>query len=117
MSNCSNDISYKFDLFMARDDVRRFNEVATSVLLSAGRVALAALAIIATIALVGATVGVLVMAGFFFAEANIPAGIECIVGSISLAIYAAGFAGTVLPYTVVKSIEQCKETHQLIWEN
>ncbi len=110
-------ISARIDTFLARSDVQRFNEVSQSILLSAGKVAVAVVAVFAMIAAPACILTVFGLGCAFLAGATTVAvlgGVDLIISSIAIspiAIVAVGLG----PAACMWAFEQCKETHQIIW--
>ena len=120
MSNSVNAAPNQVDIFFERPDVQRFQEVTGSILKSAGCVALVALVVFASLALIGLTVGSFTLGCMACAGALVPLvvaeGVQLICGSIPLAIMTCAFIG-VFGAAIPMAWDQCKETHQLIWDN
>lgn len=120
MSNSVNAAPSRIEVFFERPDVQRFNAVAGSILKSAGCVALVALVVFASLALIALTFGSFTLGCMACAGAFVPLvvleGVQLIFGSIPLAIMTCMFIG-VFGAVIPKTWDQCKETHQLIWDN
>jgi len=121
MSNSVNAAPNRVDVFFERPDVQRFQEVAGSILKSAGCVALVALVVFASLALLTLTIGSFTLGCMACSGALVPLvvveGVQLIFGSIPLAIMTGAFIGVFGGGVVAMAMNQCEETHRLIWDN
>lgn len=117
MSDSIGNTPTRMDLFMARDDVQRFKEVAKSILSSTAAVSMVALLVfpmvaVVAIAITATTLACLATAGTIV----IPLGLE--IAIVVLGITMGGCTSVSCAYIsdyVRDASKQCKETHQLIW--
>lgn len=115
----SHAIGNRIDTFMARPDVQRFQEVSGSVLKSAASVALVALLVFTLTVTVAIVITMITLAGMVSAGSIIvPIGVQ--IGLATSGMLMGGGSGAAIgamPYCCEMAVDQCKETHQLIWNN